>query len=126
MAQPKKQQKTYRQNVVKKTKMVSKRGGAFHAGDVPKISKIHKFAKMDPRDVPGSKKHPKGAQKASKWHPKTIPKTFQISQDSTPVTQILKSQCKELQRTLHPIRASQLQQNHKAFSMSTFHAGVQV
>ena len=49
-------------------------GGPFDAGDVPKITKIHKFAKMDPRGVPGSKRHPKGNQKASKRHPKGVQK----------------------------------------------------
>ena len=49
-----------------------KMGGPFDAGDVPKIIKIHKFGKMDPRDVPGSKRHPKGIQKAPKRHPKGI------------------------------------------------------
>ena len=66
--------KTYRQHVVKRIKIVSKWGGAFDAGDVPKIIKNLKFAKMDPRDVPGSKRHPKGIQKAPKRHPKGIQK----------------------------------------------------
>ena len=61
-----------------KTPKLSKQGVGFHAGDAPKISKIHKFAKMDPRDVLGSKKHPKDTQKASKWRPKTVPKTSKL------------------------------------------------
>ena len=36
----------------------------------PKRSQIHKFAKMEPRDVPGSKRHPKSVQKASNKFPK--------------------------------------------------------
>ena len=58
-----------------------KKGLTFHAGDAPKIVEIHKFAKMDPRDVQGSKRHPKGTQKApkdtqkaSRRHPKGIKK----------------------------------------------------
>ena len=76
MTYPKKRQKTYRQNVVKRIKMVSKWGGPFDAGDVPKIIKINKFAKMDPTSqVPkgiqkAPKSHPKETQKASKRHPK--------------------------------------------------------
>ena len=46
----------------------------FDAGDAPKIIKIHKFAKMDPRDVPGSKRHLKDIQKAPKKGPKLDPK----------------------------------------------------
>ena len=102
MAHPKKLQKIYRLNVVKSTEMGSKWGGAFHAGDAPKISKIHKFAKMDPRDVPGSKKHPKGAQKASKWHPKTIPKILKFAKIPYYCNKSSKSQCKTLQKNPAP------------------------
>ena len=49
-------------------------GVPFNAGDAPEIIKNWKFTKMDPRDVLGSNRHPKGNQKASKMHPKTIQK----------------------------------------------------
>ena len=49
-------------------------GLLFHAGDAPKIIKIHKFAKMNPRDVQDSKRHPKGTQKAPQRQPKGIQK----------------------------------------------------
>ena len=60
--------------------MVSKWAEFFHAGDGPKIMKIHKFAKMDPRDVPGSKRHPKGTQKSPKRHPKGVQKASKLIQ----------------------------------------------
>ena len=52
-------------------------GWVLHAGDAPKIIKIRKFAKMDPRDVPGPKKRSKGTQKAPKKHPNGIQKPSQ-------------------------------------------------
>ena len=72
MTQPKKRQNTYRQNVVKRTDLV----WLFRGRNVPKINKIHKFAKMDPRDVPRSKRHPQGTQKAPKTLPGTLPRNL--------------------------------------------------
>ena len=98
----------------------------FVAETFPKSLKFPNSQKI----TPGASRGPKGIQKATKRHPKGIQKVSKrrpnLYKLYTTGMKILKSQCKELQRTLHPIRASQLQQNHKAFSMSTFHAGVQV
>ena len=58
----------WRQNDQKGVKM----GLHVHAGDGPKIIQIHKFTKMGPRDVPGSKRHLKSIQKASKRCPKGV------------------------------------------------------
>ena len=78
---------------------------------VLKVIKIRKIVQMSHRDVPGFKRHPKGNQKSSKRHPNCIQNRLkglpnQSKLDPTGI-QIIKSECKELQRTLHPIRASQ-------------------
>ena len=126
MTHPKKRQKTNRQQVVKSTKMVSKWDEVFVAETLPKSCKFTNSQKWNPgtsRDPKGiqqvSKRHPKGDQKASKRRPHL----YKVNPTGI---KNLKSQCKKMQRTLHPIRASQLQQNHKAVSMSTLHTGVQV
>ena len=52
------------------------------------MQKMQKITKMAPRDVPGSKRHPKGNQKASKRHPKGIqknPKDIKINTNLTPL-----------------------------------------
>ena len=83
MAQPKKQQKTYRQQVIKKTDLVSKWGTLA----AKTLSKSLKFTNT-PKWTPGTSRDPKGIQKASKRHPKGIqkaskrrPKGFQIKQN---------------------------------------------
>ena len=77
----------------------------FRGGNVPKIINIHKFRKMEPRDVPDSKRHPKSVQKASKRCPKSVQKASKLDPTGIKIT---KPQCKELQRT---IRASHLNKN---------------
>jgi len=69
-----------------------KHGPTFRGKKVPEIIKNHKFAKMDPKDVQGSKRHPKGTQKAPKRHPQSIqkasknhPKDVQINQNKIPL-----------------------------------------
>ena len=124
-------------NKQKPTAKMSSKGSKFcqmglpsRGRNDPKIIKIHKFAKMDPRDVPGSKRHPKCTQKSPKRSPKRHPKRHpkgvkqpskrhpNSSKENPTAIAILKSQCRELQRTLHTIRASQLKQNHKIGMMA--------
>ena len=52
----------------------------FRGGNVPKIINIHKFRKMEPRDVPDSKRHPKSVQKAPKRCPKGVQKASKLIQ----------------------------------------------
>ena len=54
--------------------------------NVPKIIKIHKFAKINPLDVQGSKRHPKGTQKSPKRHPKGIQKASKRHQTTVQKT----------------------------------------
>ena len=150
MAHPKKQQKTNRRKVVKSTEMRSKWGGPFGGRNAPNITTNSKNEKMTYRDVPGSKRHPKSVKEASKLHPKPFKRLPNQSKLDPTDTKTRKSQGKELQRTMHHIRASHLNKNRstckadlsshldcshlssvllsdmQALSMSTFHAGVQV
>ena len=72
---------------------------SFRGRNVPKITENHKITKMGPRDVPGSKAHPKGIQTASKRHQKDIqkaPKSFQIgSRWNQNYKTPMKKNCKE-------------------------------
>ena len=117
---PRKTTKNNRQQVVNVTAFVSKRNDLFTPVTLQKSLKFTISQKW----IPGTSWDPKGIQKISKRHPKGVQKTSKRRPHSCKLDptgiEHLKSQCKELQRTLHPIRASQLQQNHQTFSMSKF------
>ena len=79
-------------------------GGHFTPVTLQKSYKISAMQKLPT----GTSQAPKGIQKVSKRHPKRIQKVSKrhpnlYKLDPTGI-QILKSQCKKLQRTLHPIR----------------------
>ena len=59
---------------IKITKMGSHLVSDLFAGNQQKSSHFQKFVKMAPMGVPGSKRHPKGIQKASKRIPKGVQK----------------------------------------------------
>ena len=111
MTHPKKQQKTDRHHGGKSTKIVSNRDYPFVAETFPKSLTFTNSEKWSP----GTSRTPKGIQKVSKRRPKGVqkasrrrPNSYKL--DPTGIT-ILKSQCKELQRTLHPIRIFHLNKN---------------
>ena len=87
---PKKTPKNLPPKSLQKDGLGVQMGWVFRGGNVPRIIEIHNFEKINPRDVQGSKRR----SKLHKFDPTGI--------------KFLKSQCKELQRTLHPIRAFQV------------------
>ena len=135
---------------LRKSQNCTKKGLTFHAGDVPKIIKIHKFAKMNSRDVPGSKRHPKSVQKVSKRCLKGVQKASKVIQirphwnknskipmqrtaENHAPYQSFSSELKSQHMQSRPQLASGLftfvsvlLSAMQAFSMSTSHAGVQV
>ena len=122
-------------------------GLLFHAGDAPRIINIHKFRKMEPRDVPDSKRHPKSVQKASKRCRKGVQKASKLIQIRSHWNQNYKTAMYRTAENYQSFSSEQKSQHMQsrpqlasglltfvsvllsdmqAFSMSTFHAGVQV
>ena len=145
MAKPKKRQKTYR-HVVKRTRMVSKWDSFF----TPVTSQKSQTNIYSPKWTPGTSLDPKGIQKASKRCPKGVQKASKLIQirphwnqnSKIPMQRTAENHApyqsySSEQKSQHVQRRPQLASglltfvsvllsDMQAFSMSTFHAGVQV
>ena len=116
---PKKQQKTYRREIINITKTFYNLGlqGQPNFNQILISSaRFHPGPKINPGVVPGCKNArqrrpkgakmlPKGSQKAWKKHPKGVHKASKLDPTGIKITQ---TQCRELQRN---IRASHLNKN---------------